>query len=151
MTDEERKDDERFKITDKGQFTADGELRNGLTPERSHRPEPPETGGKEDPNVRSSPLHPDEGPAQGQGGKMDFSSFMLSLATTALVHLGEVPDPSGSPAEADLAAAKQMVEILSMLQEKTAGNRTEDETRLLEDVLYELRMRILSKSQAIKL
>ena len=82
---------------------------------------------------------------------MDFGSFLLSLATTTLVHLGDVPDPSGAKPEPNLPAAKQMVDILAMLQQKSEGNRTDDETRLLDDILYELRMRILAKSQTISL
>lgn len=77
--------------------------------------------------------------------KPTFSTFILSLASSGLMHLGEVPDPAtGKPAE-NIALAKHSIDILSMLQEKTAGGLDSDETRLLEGLLYELRMKYLVK------
>ena len=82
---------------------------------------------------------------------MDFSSFLLSLATTAMMHLGEIPDPVAGGSNQNLEAAKQMVDILSILQKKSEGNRTADESRLLEELLYELRMKYLAKTKMIDL
>ena len=73
-----------------------------------------------------------------------FASFVLSLAHTAAVHFGDVPDPvSGTTAEANLPAAQQMIDILALLEEKTRGNLTAQERQLLEQLLYELRMRYI--------
>lgn len=77
--------------------------------------------------------------------KPTFSTFILSLASSALVHLGEVPDPATKRHAEDVALAKHSIDILTMLQEKTASGLDQDETRLLEGLLYELRMKYLVK------
>jgi hypothetical protein len=77
-----------------------------------------------------------------------FAGFVLSLATTAAVHFGDIADPStGQPAEPNLRAAAQMIEILDMLQAKTKGNLSEPEAKLIDDLLYELRMRFVQAQQ----
>ena len=79
---------------------------------------------------------------------VSFAGFIISLATTAAVHFGDIPDPStGEPIEADLGAAGQMIELIALLQEKTQGNLTPDESKLVEDLLYELRMRFVEAQQ----
>lgn len=71
-----------------------------------------------------------------------FVGFVLSLAHTAAVHFGDVADPvTGEQTEANLPAAQQMIEILGLLEEKTRGNLTAEERQLLEQLLYELRLR----------
>ncbi len=76
---------------------------------------------------------------------------MLSLATTAAVHFGDIADPStGRPVEPNLAGAGQMIEIIAMLQEKTEGNLSEPEAKLIEELLYELRMRFVQAQQGKK-
>jgi uncharacterized protein YjaG (DUF416 family) len=72
--------------------------------------------------------------------EIDFSTLALSLATSAMVHMGLVPNPDGGAAEKNLVLAQQTIDTLEMLQAKTRGNLTDDETKLLESVLYELRM-----------
>ncbi len=73
--------------------------------------------------------------------KMDFTTFALSLATSAMVYMGLAPAPGGeAPPEPNLALARQTIDALEMLQEKTAGNLDEAETQLLQSILYELRM-----------
>jgi hypothetical protein len=79
---------------------------------------------------------------------VSFTAFMLSLATTAAVHFGDIADPStGQRMEPNLVGAGQMIEIIAMLQEKTEGNLSEPEAKLLEDLLYELRMRFVQAQQ----
>ena len=79
---------------------------------------------------------------------IDFSTFMISLGSSALVHLGDAPDPtSGEKATPDLAMAQQSIDLLALLQEKTKGNLTPDEARFLQTLLYDLRMRYLSVAQ----
>ena len=74
--------------------------------------------------------------------KVDFSTFILSLATAALYQLGAVPDPaSGRVVEADPLVARQTLETLEMLREKTQGNLTEEERKLIDSLLYDLRLR----------
>ena len=82
---------------------------------------------------------------------VSFTAFMLSLATTAAVHFGDLADPStGERMEPNIVGAGQMIEIIAMLQEKTEGNLSEPEAELLEDLLYELRMRFVQAQQGQK-
>jgi len=79
-----------------------------------------------------------------EASTINFVAFVLSLAHTAAVHFGDVPDPvSGSTAEANLPAAQQMIDILALMEAKTRGNLTAEERQLLEQVLFELRMRFV--------
>jgi hypothetical protein len=74
--------------------------------------------------------------------KVDFSTFVLSLATAALYQLGALPNPeSGASVEADPLVARQTLETLEMLREKTQGNLTEEERKLIDSLLYDLRLR----------
>ena len=76
---------------------------------------------------------------------LPFTAFVLSLASTAAIHFGDLPDPmSGQNAEPNLEGATQMIEILELLHQKTQGNLTADERQVLEQVLYELRMRFVT-------
>jgi uncharacterized protein DUF1844 len=78
-------------------------------------------------------------------GALTFTSFVISLASTAAIHFGDFGDPSsGEKVEPNLDAASQMIEILALLEEKTRGNLSADERLLLEQVLYELRMRFVA-------
>ena len=75
---------------------------------------------------------------------LSFTAFVLSLASTAAIHFGDIPDlQSGQPAEPNLDAASQMIEILALLDQKTRGNLTAEERQLLDQVLYELRLRFV--------
>ena len=79
---------------------------------------------------------------------ISFAGFVISLATTAAVHFGDIPDPNtGEPQEPDLVAAHQMIDLISLLQEKTKGNLTAEEGKLVDDLLYELRMRFVQAQQ----
>jgi len=78
------------------------------------------------------------------GPQVTFASLIVSLATTAAVHFGDLVDPAtGQPPERNLDGARQMIEILSILQSKTKGNLDPDEAAMLENVLYELRLRFV--------
>jgi hypothetical protein len=77
-----------------------------------------------------------------------FLGFILSLAHTAAVHFGDVPDPvSGQTIPANLPAAQQMIDILSLLEEKTRGNLSAEERQFLDQILYELRLRYVEASK----
>ena len=85
--------------------------------------------------------------SQEEGGgesSISFPAFVLSLAHTAAVHFGDIPDPvSGQTAEANLPAARQMIDILSLIETKTRGNLTAEERQLMDQILYELRLRFV--------
>lgn len=72
---------------------------------------------------------------------MDFSGFILSLNASALIHLGEIPDPHSRKREVNIPAAKHTITILEILAEKTEGNLTEEEKQLLDDMIYNIRMK----------
>ena len=77
-----------------------------------------------------------------------FLGFILSLAHTAAVHFGDVPDTvKGQTIPANLPAAQQMIDLLSLLEEKTRGNLTVEERQFLDQVLYELRLRYVEASK----
>ena len=79
--------------------------------------------------------------------ELSFTAFVISLATTAAIHLGDIPDPqTGQPYETNLDGAKQMIDILMLLEQKTRGNLTAEERQVLEQVLYELRLRFVELS-----
>jgi hypothetical protein len=82
---------------------------------------------------------------------LSFTAFVLSLASTAAIHFGDLPDPiSGQRSEVNLEGAAQMIEILSLLDQKTRGNLTAEERQMLEQVLYELRVRFVEASSSGK-
>jgi hypothetical protein len=76
---------------------------------------------------------------------LTFATFVISLASSAAIHFGDLPDPeTGGTMEPNLEGAGQMIEILALLEEKTRGNLTAEERQLLEQVLYELRLRFVN-------
>jgi hypothetical protein len=143
------KDEEKgYSVKDRRAFSPDGETREEAAPKASGeerkeeapgRREAPEGGGK-----------PKEG-GKRKGGEesswpeMNFSGFVLSLHTSALFHFGDFQDPKSGEKKVDLEAAKQTIDILSMLKEKTRGNLTENEQRLVDGALFELRMRYVKE------
>lgn len=78
--------------------------------------------------------------------QLDFATFVLSMSSSALVHLGEVPEPESGQFIENTAAAKQTIDTLCMLERKTIGNLTAQEARLLKDMLFELRMKYVQKA-----
>src|SRR2546428_14087778 len=80
---------------------------------------------------------------------LTFTAFVLSLASTAAIHFGDLPDPAtGQRFEPNLEGAAQMIEILALLDQKTRGNLTAEERQILEQVLYELRLRFVQVREA---
>lgn len=78
---------------------------------------------------------------------IDFATFVLSLSHSALMHLGEAPNPETNRIEPNIALAKQDIDLLGLMEEKTKGNLTGDEERLLAQVLFDLRMRYVERSK----
>jgi hypothetical protein len=74
---------------------------------------------------------------------IDFSTFVLSLSTNALVHMGEVEDSSAADIPVDMVMAKQTIDIIGMLKDKTKNNLTPEEENLINHVLYDLRLRFV--------
>jgi hypothetical protein len=83
-----------------------------------------------------------------QHDHVTFLGFLVSLAHTAAIHLGDVPEPGAEGPAVNLPAAQQMIDILALLEEKTRGNLTPEERQVLEQVLYELRLRFVEVRDA---
>ncbi len=137
-------DEQGFRVTDKRIFREDAEREtapsaDSATESRSTRPE---TQGAESPRQEAPP---------GTGARIDFPSYVLSYYTQGLVLLGEVPNPYTNKKEEDSEAARHTIDILTMLEEKTKGNLSNEEEQLLGSVLYELRMKFMAKTSRIKL
>jgi hypothetical protein len=79
--------------------------------------------------------------------KVDFTTFVLSLSHSALLHLGEAPHPETGTVEKSLPLARQTIDLLGMLEEKTKGNLSGDEERLVAQILFDLRMRYVELSK----
>jgi hypothetical protein len=103
------------------------------------------------------PQEPDKEPvkesAQGAGGasdtrlpKIDFATFIFSLNSAVLVHLGIVEDPATGTVARNLPLAKQTIDLLGMLEEKTRGNLDSDEENMLKNILYDLRIRYVRET-----
>jgi hypothetical protein len=129
-----------FSIKDKRIFDESGGVRND-EPQKEKETEhvenkeqgpPPETDQQEQ-------RYEDDYP------EVNFSSFLLSLSTTAMYHFGDFLDPETKKAHKNLAAAKQTIDILGMLQSKTDGNLDENEKSILDGLLYELRLRYVKE------
>jgi hypothetical protein len=78
--------------------------------------------------------------------EVSLATFIFSLSSSALLHLGEIPDPETNQVQVHLPSAKHIIDTLGMLQEKTKGNLDSDEDNLLKSILYDLRLRYVQKS-----
>ncbi len=133
-------EEQEFRVTDKRGFKEDGEVReqeNSAKGEKEGAEEPASTAGKTPEEIPPRP-------------PIDFPSYILSYYTQGLVLLGEVPNPYTNKKEEDVEAAMHIVDLLSMLEQKTKGNLSKEEQQLLESVLYELRMKFMAKTNRIK-
>jgi|WetSurMetagenome_2_1015567.scaffolds.fasta_scaffold599890_2 hypothetical protein len=79
--------------------------------------------------------------------QLDFGTFVLSIGSSALVHLGEIEHPETEQARENLLLARQTIDLLAMLEEKTKGNLTDEEARFLRDLLADLRLKFVEKSR----
>jgi len=126
---------EGFTVKDRRAFDSEGKAR-----EPSEKTEEPSEKTQEKPKEETTEKVP---PLP----EVNFSSFLLSLSSSVLLHLGEIPDPQSGAKKKDMALAKQSIDILTLLKEKTEGNLTEEEKNLLENLLYDLRMRFVKASE----
>jgi Domain of unknown function (DUF1844) len=135
MTNDETEERRAFKVHDRRRFSESGEPREAQPEPVDSRDEgaattpPPSSGAATAPSPESA-----------HDVEINFSTFVISLSTQALAHLGEIPNPIDNAVAADLAAARQIIDILGMLREKTKGNLDRSEQALLDNILYDLRM-----------
>lgn len=95
----------------------------------------------------SSTPREDRAPGAPAAPSTDFPSFVLSLASSALMHLGEIEHPQTGRPQKDLALARHSIDILIMLREKTRGNLTPPEQNLLENLLHDLQLRFVEANR----
>jgi Domain of unknown function (DUF1844) len=132
---EEKVESSGFKVVDRRAFTSEGE-RNPVRSEKEQVDREPEPGVGPKPNAAPPEVGVSEASER-------FAMLVSYLSTTAMFQLGLLPGPGGEYIPADLANASRTIDLLEVLQEKTRGNLTRHETKLLDDVLYELRMTFL--------
>ena len=114
-----------FKVTDRRRRVDDDEP--ARPPAADPTPAPPEP-------PRASPLDP-------TAGERSLAGLFMMLASSAVVALGDAPDPLTGQRQIDLAQAADAIDLLILLREKTEGNRSAEENRILEEVLYDLQIR----------
>ncbi len=134
-----------FKVQDRRIFSEDGELRAPQPEKASKTVEK----GSDGTGAREAQA-PGADDASGETG-IDFSGFVLSLATTGMVHLGAIPDPVTGKKQENIPGVRQMIEILTVLRDKTRGNLSNEEARLLDGLIYEMQMGVMRQSKSIKL
>ena len=143
MTDE-KNESAGFKVVDRRSFTMEGSRREDVA-EEAKKPESP-------PPPKLAPP-PTVGEHEEDLGEVSgFETLVSYLSTTAMFQLGLIAGPGGERIPSDMVNAQRTIDLLAVLQEKTRGNLTPQESRLLDDVLYELRMTFLElqKRQARK-
>jgi hypothetical protein len=132
-----------FVIKDRRRFTEEGEPKEEKKPEEQAKEPEPRAGGQRRERAKVEEKVTEETPFP----EINFSTFIFSLNTSALLHLGEIPDPATGKEQQDLAMAKQTIDLIAMLQEKTKGNLAPDEENLVKHILYDLRLRYVQKAK----
>ena len=143
---EEEKKDKGFVIRDRRLFDESGAARveKEVRPE-DEKPEEKKPADKVDEAQGSRKENASAETEDTPLPEINFASFIFSLSTTAMYHFGDFPDPATKETQRNLAAAKQTIDILSILKTKTEGNLDKDEKQLLDSILYELRMRFVKE------
>lgn len=129
-------EDKGFKVYDKRYFSS--------TPEEREKIKEKEATENQEKKVESSEKKEKRA---GRLPELSFSTFIFSLGSSALVQLGEIPDPVTQKHETNLDLAKQTIDILGMLQQKTKGNLTGEEEQVMENLLYDLKLIFVQKSK----
>lgn len=163
--------EQTFQVRDRRQFTSEGERKEAAPeppaaasppppprPPAAPPPEPPPRAPAEEaPRKRSlrdrilgkkgreDEMQPPPGaePPDVSADEINFPNFILSLMTQALMHMGEIPDPMTQQVHRDLGLAKQTIDLIGLLEQKTKGNLSKDEEHLVTEVLYRLRLQFV--------
>jgi hypothetical protein len=127
-----------FQVKDRRRFSDTGEAR----PEATDAADAPPSPSAPPPSSASAPIpEVPQASVPPPPEEATFSTFVLGLSTQALLHLGEIPNPVTQAVEPDLEAARQVIDILGVLRDKTRNNLEPGEQALLDSALYDLRMR----------
>ena len=145
---EEQEDKRGFKVQDRRRFSAEGETKEGGDDKPSESSESLDIKSKPAASPESAASKPQaaEQPASSRHSsepppELTFAAFLWSLSEQALAALGEVPDPSSGQVSRDLLLAQQMIDIISMLRDKTRGNLDAQEQAMLKEILSGLQMK----------
>ena len=145
-------EDSGFRVADRRKFTEDGELRDAAKEAPSGPASPAGASGEAQGQERGGESA--SSPIVGQDSresKMDFPTLVVSLTTTAMLQMGLVPNPATQKVEKNLPAARQTIDILEILKDKTQGNLKPEETRLLDRCLHDLKISFVQSSQRVTL
>jgi len=134
-----------FKVQDRRRFSSTGEAREDVDEGPASAADAPSAATTS--GIVGGESVPQSEPEPGAAAEITFASFVFSLSTQALVHLGEIPDPADGSTHVALEAARQIIDIIAILREKTAGNLDAAESALLENALYDLRMRYVERAR----
>jgi hypothetical protein len=150
MQDDRRDREENgIKIVDKRKFTADGEVRPDVEDKVPAEEEEAQAEERSDQPERVEEDEPEQGferrPLDEPQG-VDFTMLINAMAAPAMMFLGEIPHPDGGEAKVELEQARLQIDMLDLLRVKCRGNLTSTEQKLLEQVLYQLRMSFVAKS-----
>ena len=146
---EEKTEPSGFKVVDRRSFSEDGSRRDQLESDKRSEAHPPPA------RSVARPVEPpggidlqpeEEGYLEEEEGA-NFATLVSYLSTTAMFQLGLLPGPGGERIPADFSNARRTIDLLDVLQQKTQGNLTPDEARMLEEVLYELRLTFVEAEQ----
>ncbi len=136
----EDSEDKGFKVQDKRHFRQreNGSIEEMRTDTAKKEEEKAESKAKQETTEQKETPLPE----------INFSNFILSLSTSALVQLGELPDPISKEKQKNLPFAKQTIDILEILKDKTKGNLEKNEEMLLDNLLYDLRMKYVQEAKS---
>jgi hypothetical protein len=143
--DEEREEKKDFVVRDRRLFTEEGEPRSDEVEKKEEPPpEKPLSGAPASESDAEATAAEAADAAQADQmpplPEVSFATFVLSLNSEALLHLGMIGNPTTGKQEKNLPLAKYTIDTLGMLEEKTRGNLTDDEAAMLKNILYDLRM-----------
>ena len=136
-------EEESFKVTDRrGRAGGAGAAEPGAPRSAEPRPASPRT-------PRADPTDPPGASAAAEPGGPDLQGLFMMIARSALINLGEAADPVTRERRVDLEQAREAIDVLLLLRDKTSGNRTEQESQLLEEIVYDLQMRFVRAAEAV--
>jgi hypothetical protein len=141
---QEGEQEKGFRVSDRRRFSSEGKASEEKGKAEEKAGDVADAGGR-DPSTTQAGQDSSGSPQQRELPPVNFATFVISLSSSVLIHLGLAEDPTTGSAQRDLALARQSIDILGMLKEKTRGNLSEEEHQLIDGLLYDLRMRYVEE------
>lgn len=135
-------EDKGYKVEDRRYLHKSEEEKARIREEEAGR----QTQAQAEPEGQEIPQEPPKTSQDLPQPEINFTSFLISLSSSAFIHLGDIPDPATGETNKDLSLAKQTIDLLGLLREKTQGNLLEEEEKLFDHLLYDLRMRYIKET-----